>query len=423
MIFDSDGVTRIINGSEGLSECDKELFREVFHGLLSEQERIFGEIKEHIEREMLYYNRERTKRWRIITTLIEKEQLEEYKGQGLYPVIYREPASEIITVDKIKKMDVSDSQYSAGMVFLNCRYPEVEGYLERIYHAHITTVEGIIEVEYKLFFSDILLEQEELLEKTAAQCHIEKPFLFSPFSRRAAQVKIDLGPLSLTNSKILQIDLDFSLNGLEDIVLCNKVLVWNVEITEKDHLPYPMENSNKKVIPLFDNTYEIYTFALDIDEYMYIDSNETEIKRIEETLYLALPKDKNPEYLDYKKIKINKFFGNITGTYLFENKMADDQVIKQRIRTLADISYVVRQFLPSGIQWKGYAKKVAEGASIQVYDKRNSYHYSKDDRLRSSSIIYLKFEAEEPLFFEDKVSYLLAYLNNRYPEFQWVGVI
>lgn len=421
-MFNEDKMKKIIESNNSLSKFDKDIYLSLFSELTKEQEKLYKALNLRVEKEIMDLNSNRNENWNIYTILVDKDKLNDYLKVGFNPVIDIDCVSEFINM---KDKEISENKYMAGVAFLKCKYSDVQKYTSKTYKARIRTKSGEVIASYNLFFSNVFLEREKIPEVTANQYKIDKPFIFSPFSRRAVSVCINFDGINL--NEIIDVNLDFKNNKLDEVILLNKLLLWNIEMFDKEDIPFPVENTQKKIAALFEDDYEIYKFELNPEnEFLYVDSNGAYIKRINDEVYLATNNDINLESLIYIKFKINKIPESIKEDekFIFANKCNKTiHKIKIRLRTEADIEYTINQFTPKGIKYLGYESALKGRKSVCVYDKDNTYHYSKSGRLRSSSIAYLKFQESNDLFFEDKISYLISFLNYKYPEFLWVGVV
>lgn len=421
-MFNENKMKKIIESNNSLSKLDKDIYLSLFSELAKEQENLYEALNLRIEKEIINSTSNKNENWDIYTTLVDKDKLDDYLKMGFNPVINIDCASEFIDM---KDEEIIKNKYMAGVAFLKCKYSDVQEYTLKTYKARIRTKSGEVIASYNLFFSNVFLEREKILEITANQYKMDKPFIFSPFSRRAVSVCINLDGINL--DEIINVNLDFKNNKLDEIILVNKILLWNVEMFDKEDIFFPTENNQKKIAALFEDDYEIYKFELNPEnEFLYLDSDGAYIKRIDDEVYLAINNIINLESLIYIKLKINKIPRNIKEDeeFIFENEFNKTiHKIKTRLRTEADIEYTINQFAPKGIKYLGYQATLKGTKSVYIYDKDNTYHYPKSGRLRSSSIAYLKFQESNELFFEDKISYLINFLNYKYPEFLWVGVV
>ena len=200
-----------------------------------------------------------------------------------------------------------------------------------------------------------------------------------------------------------------------------------MEWLEQHKIPRPKENIDKKIVPLFENTYHIYEFLTQKNEYIFFESQVADIKRYGNTIYVGLSDRQNIESSRYSKLVIHSY--DSTGVffqkflYFFENFYYNNRFLKERIRTEADIAYVLGYFKNDIANYLKMVRMLGNNKAIRTYESRDAYYYGKEKALRSSSICYIKFSENEHWLFEDYVSYILEYMNYYYPEFYWVGVV
>lgn len=420
-------VKDIIQKSTHLSEYDKDIFIAVFEKLKLKQERLFDGISEKVKNELFKVSC-MDKNWNTTTALIDKKELQDAQKNGFEEIIKINTFKENILfedLDNDKTAGQRENIYTAGVAFLHCRYSEITDIIKNRYRAHVTTKDEDYYVDY--FFKKYygFYEREKLLEETAHQYSIGCPVLFSPMSRRAFIVVLDFGNYNISKSDNLKIDFQLDINGLSGMVDTEKTLIWNINIADENEIPRPRENTKKTVTALFDNTYQIYEFYTDGNEYIHIKSDIADIKRYENSVYVNLNENQDIENIRYCKIKINDY----TRAYeenrknIFQNYFKQNSIYKERIRTEADIDYVIKSFENENIQYSGLKRIPDNNKLTRTYEKRDLYHYPKNTRLRNSSHCYLEFVENNYMYFEDYISYILAYMNYHYPEFYWTGVV
>lgn len=412
----------IINRGTHLSEYDKDILCAVFGKLQQEQADVMERIQEEVK-EGLRCQEGADAPWEVVTALVGKEELEDAKKHGLLEMLSIDVNREQMAFQELTLSE--GGKACAGIAFLNCPYHQMEAYIDRTYKAVVKADGTSFTAEYRLRAWPAFFQQEAILERTGMQYGIKRPLLYSPMSRRAVQVQLYLGGHTFERQEGVEIDFQYQVNQLEDILLCGKTLVWNVAFLEKEQIPRPKENVNKGIVPLFDKTYQIYEFPVEEHEFIYVESEDTDLKRLGHTVYLALGNGKLPDNIRYCKIRIGPYVRSYLdqAQYAFPNFFTPAALWKERIRTQADVQYVARQFENKLFSYQGCQMSVGDHASVKVYAKRHSYHASKDKVFRSSSYCYLRLAPSEEPYFEDYVSYVMAFLNHFYPEFSWVGIV
>lgn len=417
----------ILQNSKHLSEYDKEIFCAMFKRLDERQNILFQNIEKNVEKQM-FRIRNIDNNWRIITAIINKSEVDEAKKNGLYEIIKISPFKQYVKFDDLEihqNSMLTKDVYCAGIAFLRCAYHEVADIIDKKYIARVMGKEGEYDVEYYLRPYMAYYDYEELLERTARQYGVERPTLFSPQSRRAVSVSVDFGDYKVSKSDSLVIDFKLKENNLLDRLQIEKTLVWNVEIIDEHEIPQPKENTNKQVVPLFNNEYQIYEFSVEENEFIYIKTRIGDIKRFNNCVYINLSENQYLDDVRYWKIRINDctkaYVDKID--YKYWNFYKLNRIYKERIRTEADIEYVFGFFENELTSCLGIMRTLGENRAIRTYENRDAYRYSKNKNFRSSAICYVKFEKSENWLFEDYISYIFAFMNYYYPEFYWVGVV
>lgn len=424
-----DNIKDIVYKSAHLSDYDKEVLGEIAETLKEKQAMLFQNIENKVDRQM-QDKKDIEDKWNIVTALIDKNEVEEARDNGLNEIIEIDTFKPYLKYEELKKnrCDLTGiDSYCAGITFLKCPYHEVEEITCKKYNAYVLGDGVNFEVEYSLKPYKGYYKIEEIVERTARQYNLKRPPLFSPLSRRAIKVEVDFKHHEIPQShNNVTIDFKLNENNLIDILQIEKTLVWNVELLNDYEVPDPKQNTNKSVIPLFDKVYQLYEFTVEENEYIYFESSVSDIKRYENNIYVNLKENNDIEDCRYYKIKINRYknssFSNEIKIY--ENFFHYNRYSKERIRTEADIEYTFNLLENECTYYKGIIRKeTPNNLAIRTYKNEDAYHYSKNKKLRSSAICYVKFNQSDNWLFEDYISYMLAYMNYYYPEFYWVGVV
>lgn len=417
-------VSSIVDSSQNIDGYERDLLKKLFYKLEENQKNIFDKIEKKVKDQVTICPQNNN--WHISTALIEndKSTKDQAKRNGYYEIVPLDNNREVMRFNELKvcKEDDPDvvmrGNVYAGVVFLNCKYSEMISY-KKDYYGIVRTDDDNqdYEIKYNLIPFEAIMEQEKYLEQTALQYGIEVPLLYSPMSRRAMIIKVDLSASEAAQNNNYTIDFQYKKNQLDRAIINNKTLVWNVLSEDKSVLPHPKENVDKKVTTAFDKPYVIYSFGAKENEYYYVHSENLDIRRINGDIFLGLDRDSAIEQIDYQRFTIHSP-SSIENNLLFENKYGSTCCVKQRVRTKGDIHNVLSCFdlCCESISFSG------KHNIVHRYDNRYSYHYPKDEVLHSNSVIYVKVRDNGDLYFEDYVSYVFAYLDYYYPEFRWVGV-
>lgn len=425
-------VSDIVDSSQNVDGYEKTLLKNLFEKLEANQSELFGKIEEKVEdslRMLCPQENPREKNWRIYTALINQKDISTAKDNGFFEMIKADINKEKMKLSELNIYSADDPDIQkrghvyGGVVFLDCRYSEIGDY-KKDYYAKLHTESGETEVKYNLIPCNAYMECEKTLEQTALQYGITVPLIYSPMSRRAMLIKLDIDVRTAGKNSAAVIDFQYEKNKLDKVVLSDMTLVWNVETTGKERLPRPKDNVDKTVVPLFDSTYLIYSFDVNDDQYLFVQSNNTDVKRNGSRIYFGIDKEIDSEYaietLNYQLFTVhhdNTYYAESCDR-IFENKYNFEGFRKHRVRTKGDIFSLINCF---DLKYEDvyFSEK---HTAVHTYEKRHAYHYPKDDVLKSNSAVYVKIQPCGDMYFEDHVSYVFSYLNYYYPEFRWVGV-
>lgn len=415
-------IQHIVRGSEHLTEYDKDVLCALYENLRESQNGLFDKIADKVREQMLC-GKHTASDWAVVTALIDKADTEQVKKSGLYEICDITPFQEKSGSGSLSCE--GDNLYNAGVAFLKCPYHEIGEYVGRRYKARGKRKAEEYDVYYRLVPFTACRSREELLERTAGQYQIEQPVLFSPLSRRAVTVKVDFGDKAVSGAEEIAIDFMPEENGLSGLLLGGKTLVWNVEITAQHAIPRPKENIDKKIVPLFDSTYQLYEFSVEKNAYILMETQDSDVKRYGSSIYLGLGKNQSPDNARYWKLALHEYTNGLPDKVRdrFHNFYAQDRIRKERVRTEAEIEYVLGCFQNDVAEYMGISRSLGDRHAVRTYESRDAYHYTKDKIFRSSAVCYVRFKQSDSWLFEDYVSYIMAYMNYFYPEFYWVGVV
>lgn len=418
-------MNKIINGATCLDDYEKDLFSSLFNRLNQKQIELFDDLQTKVMNQVEGARTENLK-WRIRTALIDKEDVDKAKKNNMFEMLDLKPLSEKMTlfISDLHSKEAERKTIVIGGCFLRCSYSSLKEWFDRAYVASVRTEDGTFDIEYRIEYYGVFLNSEKEIERLARQYNVTIPSIFSPWSRRAALIKLDIADERFEKIKKADIDLQFESNGLLDIVEKGKTLIWNVDVVQEHEIPRPKENIDKEIVALFDNSFEILEFSVDENEYILINSPYVGIKRYKNCLYINTSDGITSSDLRYSKFIIKdvpiSYWDNLEDG--FENFYTKNRVKLDRIRTEADIAYALECFNNSIVSYVGFSRTLRDFKNIHIYEKRDAYYYTKGKALRSSSICYLHFKMQKSWMAEDYVSYILAFMNYFYPEFYWVGV-
>ena len=411
----SDELRQIIEESS-LSAEKKDTLTKLFSRLNEYSRNHIELIENSVEEQMRYRFNGEDENFKVKTALVRKEKAETLRRSHI--------------LDYICKPDKD----SLG-VFFDCSYEEFIRFCDkRTYKVTVRTSTQISDCSCELRPDFRYVSQEEILYRTAYQYRIKKPVIFSPYARKYASLKLkncDLKPEYIT---------EIIIDGIPEKITkttCEYSLMWNVSVSGEEEVrefPYIQIPAPKELItPYFENTLYKKTFS-EISPYDYIvfDLSGKEnffFLRNRKELYIS--SDYDIINMSYSKVTLlNGSFDE--DTECFFNFFKPNIFLNTRVRSHADILYVLNSFNNNP-----YHINISEEFKVEVpekletiknYDKQNASYYrnnshsiNKTKNLRSSLNCVIYFYGGK--FTEDYANYVLEYLNEKYPEFNWQGVL
>lgn len=428
-----ENVTDIIGKMDGLSAGEKMHLESIIDGISCRQEELFEEIKKQVKTEL---NTNETERIEIYTALVNKSDIKEVSEYYLFQMCSgAEPLHEEIL--HLENEAFEENEYiPCGVVFFDGFYNKTNTILTESFEAEWKQ-DGMESkpVYYELRPLDIFVEKEKKIQQIAIQYRIETPLIYNPMARRAFQIYVKC-PAEITKNDTVWIDFKFKYNNLENILL-DKVLLWNVCEKRFEELPPAKQGDYKEILPLWDDTFAIYRFPTknknsSIIDYIWVENDLRIIKRVGDNIYWQMKKDYSEMvYEKYSVCKVESYVVErleAKGIRLFHNTYEVPSLGEvYRIRTKGEIFSCLSSFINMGIRCMEVFTSSKEALKsgkevIYTYPRHFDYYQVKDERLKCPSQCVIVFEKTEDNFFIDKVSYVISYLNHRYPEYQWLGV-
>ena len=264
---------------------------------------------------------------------------------------------------------------------------------------------------------------EDFLFRLAQIYNVNRPLIFSPFARRAVCIN------ALEQPAVDHITIDhlrLQHNGLDQILLTDRTLMWNVKIDPlRDMLGY-------NAVDTFHHCY-FYDNVADNQFILPVAAvNQTDliIEKIVRSTDGALELIANRAFDDesYHKITIVKpaLDDLPDGVEIFSNDCDVPRLFKKsHIRTAADINYIL-----SALKQKNFSARFAPNSDkppIPIYEPQLQYHSGADEifnralRQQNSPIIDVEFQGAEP-FVADYANFVLHRLGWNFPEYRWRGV-
>ena len=344
----------------------------------------------------------------IVTVLAPAEKVKELNRLGFY---------EIPDIGLGRGPALPDAGGRGPVGFLKVPYEKLEEYLGRTYTGSV----GGQERRYTLWPEFHAVEAETLLRAVADLYDLPEPLLFSPWSRRAVSIRFEGDePFPAPGDY----DLELAKNGLSDVLLTDRVLMWNVGVS---YLPEGAESSS--VAPERDMVWHT-SFYTGLDDSVLIlpdladsgpDPASLRWARNDGRLEISAPVEL-PEAC--WKIEITRpNTGLVPEDCLLCAHEPDFPALRPgRLRTRADIRHVLAALSHGGFR----AHPQTEPGPVMARYRREHRYPASDlndrrDASRPRPTVYVRFEGD-PLYLADHAEYTLHFLENSSPEIRWLGL-
>lgn len=412
-----DSLERII----GQSTSDRETGSRIhtaFSRLASHSTEVFLHLLDNLDKEKFYADDGEagnpSAAWTINTALVplDKMKLMEYQNFYCMPG-WRDLRGEGERVEAGLNLPPL-----AMPMFLKVPYADLEKTLQEEH-------EGVFagqKFKYRLksWAGYCALEQE--LAAMANLYGIDRPLIFSPWSRRAVYLQAPEEVLQKGDIAALRLE-D---NGLADKLLHSHLLMWNVEYQtgkEADSSSVLPDAQNPKTQRIYKKCDE-HTFILPIwDRPEYSGFEELEPRRVDGDLIISSREALGSECV---RMEIKEpVYGNIPEAIQIFGNNCDLVTLskRERARTRGEINVVL-----NALSANGYRLALLEGPGRDpARYKRSLGHQHRDMRdnlfvqqKAARTICHFSCEGPQP-FQDDYISYVSHYLAGRYPEYDWQG--
>lgn len=400
--MDKEKLSNIIDKSK-LDIEEKRIFKEIFCEIIKTHENVIDDLKKQI---INTYSNNNTEMLKISTLIIDKNDLKLYKELGFELLCENEEFKE----EKYKE----DLKYYST-AFLKCKYSDLKSYLDNIYEGVYIDKDGKrTSIKYKFFNNLNAIEKEKVLEKISNQYKIEFNTVYSPYSRRMIDIYL-LNDSNLKDIDLEKIDLQIEKNNLTDVLQVDKYLVWNIKV-QKSKQANNMHYTNA----YGDKTNYIHIF--DYEPYKYISADCKVIDMIKDEKNIKLISEE-PD-INFEIIKINEV--DTSNIECFENAINIDPRL-ERLRTKSQIQNAISQYLTKPFKNCVIDILTHNDNKKEVIMYENSHKSCKNKEeffiINNSKKIYIQFDdSNKEWFVEDFYNYLLDNLNDKYPEFKFIGV-
>ena len=332
----------------------------------------------------------------------------------------------------LEKNSTPEIENICGEFFLDVGYRELRNFCDdKTYHGQIITADGSVKkFSYKLRRHEKFIYKEKILFELAAMYKIRRPIIFSPYARKAVELKInDLKPEDLATAQ--SFDLKLAENKLTGKLLTDSVLCWNVKIGDADtNLGGEVEEYfggegnliRYEYFHTFDRDAKIFVLPNQHCDDLHVLTDDAERKiRLG---YNSVLKERGCRLVELSTVEK---ISDDTFTNDFPRKNS-----KLRLRTEGDLEKVLACFNETrfGKIFPVHFYRFGGNEnpnSIKIYRREDRYSTPEVNRLlgatRDKTICFLKFSGDANSKYKtDYANYVLHYLAQNYPEFSWAGV-
>lgn len=346
---------------------------------------------------------------------------------GLFPI----PTGSSLIFDETPLSPFEENS-SVGEIFqqaffLNVKFAELSDFCGKVYSGAVVTAEGTTKnFTYTLRRHEKFIAHEKILFDAAAMYKIRRPVIFSPYARKAVEIKITgASENDFVNCRNLDFQLDK--NNLRDKLLTDCELCWNVEISDAS------SNRGGKVEEYIgaDGSlirYE-YFHEFNPNENIFVlpdqHCDDFRVTPNESAQIFRLGYNSVLQESSCKIIRLSEC--DAAGDETFTNDFPKANTI-QRIRTAGDVEKILSCFNATrmGKIFPAKFEQKPPSKSVTLYDSAARYYVSPVDKLlgqvRNRQICYVSFAGGDSIFKPDYANYVLNYLSQNYPEYRWAGV-
>lgn len=392
---------------------ERQMLEKVFGALLKHQENFFTDLENRIVAESTAHNWE--KDFEVAIKFVPRDSTENTHG------LFQLDVGSCFIFDgddeNIEQIEPAEN------FFINAAYNEIQNLCEpKKYQGRIVTSDGTEKIfSYTLQRHERFVNYEKILFETAALYKIRRPIIFSPYARKAVDLKIfELDKKDFENYRSLDLMNKKILRGN---------LFWNVEIKQDEMI---RETEVEEYIGADGNLirYE-YFHTFNADEKIFVlpfqhcDDLRSSVDDAGKNFVLCYSSVlKERGYHTVKFVEVEKvtddFFTN-------DFPKAND---KLRLRTEGDVEKVLSCFNATRAG-KNFPAKFESFNSknfkpLEIYRREDKYFVPPEMRLLgkicNKPICCISFGGNDSIFKIDYANYVIHYLELNYPEFNWAGV-
>lgn len=418
-------IARSYSGDSG----ERRTLEEIFSALARHQENFLSELKTRIEEESAANDYDED--FEVAVKIVKRSDME--ARRDFVPV---KTSSDLLFADRNDSpfegsTPPQDEVFQANF-FLDVSYEDLKNFCEpKKYQGYLVTTDGAKKnFSYTLLRHGKFIEREKILFDLAALYKIRCPVIFSPYARKAVELKIEgLDETDLASLKTF--DLMLAQNGLSGKLLTDCELCTNVEIEKSDT---NHGGAVEEYIGADGNLirYE-YFHVLDRGKKVFVLPNQPcddlRLKINDDERKITLGYNSVLQERSCKIVRFNRVKEISSDT--FTNEFARRN-FAPRLRSEGDLEKILACFNATrfGKMFPAHFNSLGGNKSfrpITIYRREDQYFIPDENRLlenfRSKTICRVKFSGDgNSKFKTDYANYVLHYLSQSYPEFTWAGV-
>lgn len=416
MKMETDAAIKKIIARAVQNENERQMLEKIFAALAKHQENFLADLEQRIDAETSPHDW--NKDFEVAVKFVKRGDTE--SARGLFKIDVGK--SFILAENPLEKINAAES------FFLNAAYNELENFCApKKYRGQLTTQDGSIKkFSYTLERHERFIHHEKILFEVAALYKITRPIIFSPYARKAVDVKIfDLEESDFENYR--ELDLLLSENNLKGKFLSGS-LFWNVKI---DGAEMQRGGAIEEYLGADGNLirYE-YFHTFDADKKIFVlpaqhcDDLRFSVDAANKNFvlgYSGVLKVRDFQTINFVDVE-NLSAETFTNDFPRENK-------KLRLKTEGDVEKVLACFNATRAGQMFPAKFESFNAKnfkpLEIYRREDRYFQPPEIRLlgkiRSKPICCINFGGAS-IFKIDYVNFVIHYLEQNYPEFNWAGV-
>ena len=418
---------KIIADTYSSDNDERRMLEKIFFALAEHQENFLNELETRIAEESAANNFEAD--FDIAVKIVKRGDSE--SRRGLFPI---KTSSDLILSER-KESPFENNPIAANEIFqanffLDVNYEDIKNFCEpKKYVGKIITADGTVKnFSYSLRRHEKFIAREKILFDLAALYKIRRPIIFSPYARRAVEIKID-GLAEEDFLNVQDFDLRLTDNGLSGKLLTDCELCSNIQVETTD------TNSGGE-IEEYVGADEIliryeYFHTFERGDKIFILPNQPcddlRIKLSDDERKIIFGYNSILKERDCKVVRFNRVEEISANTFTNDFPRKNSTV---RLRTEGDLEKVLALFnmtrfgkiFPAHFDNIGGNKNFKP---ITIYRREDQYFIPTENRLlgkfRNKAVCYVKFSGAGQ-FKIDYANYVLHYLSQNYPEFTWAGV-